>query len=187
MTGLKWCFMLIAIAMGSGCASTGKSPDERRNAILIMKSDALGDLYTQKPHTRAQISNAPGYAVFSNANLNVILASFGGGFGVVKNNLTGEHTFMKMAEVGIGPGAGVKDFRIFMVFNTPQQMQQFIESGWTVGAQADAAAKTSDKGAAVGGEAVMNNITVYQLTESGLALQATIKGSKFWRDDSLNH
>ena len=29
-------------------------------------------------------------------------------------------------------------------------------------------------------------MTIYQLTESGLALQATIKGTRFWKDDALN-
>jgi len=50
----------------------------------------------------------------------------------------------------------------------------------------DAAAKTSDKGAAIGGEIVIDGITIYQLTEAGLALQATIKGTKFWKNDKLN-
>jgi len=55
-----------------------------------------------------------------------------------------------------------------------------------LGVNADAAAKASEKGAAVGGEATFDNITVYQLTESGLALQATVKGTKFWQDSELN-
>jgi hypothetical protein len=32
----------------------------------------------------------------------------------------------------------------------------------------------------------LGNITVYQLTESGIALQATLKGTKYWTDDDLN-
>ena len=65
-------------------------------------------------------------------------------------------------------------------------MKYFLEHGWALGAQADAAAKASDKGAAVGGELTIDNITIYQLTEAGLALQATVKGTKYWKDDSLN-
>jgi hypothetical protein len=53
-------------------------------------------------------------------------------------------------------------------------------------ADGGAAAKASDKGAAVGGEILVANVTIYQLTESGLALQATVKGSKYWKDDALN-
>ncbi len=61
-----------------------------------------------------------------------------------------------------------------------------MDVGISVGGQADAAAKAGDLGAAVGGEAIMDNVTVYQLTQSGLALQATIKGTRYWIDSSLN-
>jgi len=65
-------------------------------------------------------------------------------------------------------------------------MERFIRSGWEFGGHADAAAKAGDKGAAVGGEILADNMTIYQLTESGLALQATVKGTKYWKDDELN-
>jgi lipid-binding SYLF domain-containing protein len=175
--------LILALA---GCATTGDTPQEQRQSIQQMKNRTLTDLYKLKPDVRAQISSAPGYAVFSNANVNLILASFGGGYGVAKNNKTGRHTYMKMGEVGLGLGMGVKDFRIVFVFHTEQRMKDFVESGWAFGAQADAAAKASDKGGAVGGEFTVVNMTLYQLTESGIALQATIKGTKFWKDDELN-
>jgi lipid-binding SYLF domain-containing protein len=151
-----------------------------------MKNEVLSDLYKIRPDVKAQISRAPGYAVFSNVNINVILASFGGGHGVVKNNRTGKYTFMKMGEVGLGLGIGAKDFRAVFVFHNTTVMNRFVEQGWAFGAQADAAAKASEKGAAVGGEITVDNITIYQLTETGLALQATIKGTKYWKDDALN-
>ncbi len=171
----------------NGCTTTrGASKAEKQQAILEMKNQTLEQLFKIKPHTKAQIFAAPGFAVFSNANINIILASFGGGYGVVKNMGTGQHTYMNMGEVGIGLGLGAKDFRIVMVFDSQQVMDKFVNQGWVFGGQADAAAKASDKGAAVGGEAVFNGITVYQLTETGLALQATVKGTKYWKSDELN-
>ena len=169
-----------------GCVTNANTPQQKRQAIQDMKAETLTRLYNLKQGTKAQIKSSPGYAVFSNANVNVILASFGGGYGVVTNNRSGQVTYMKMGELGLGIGAGVKDFRVVMVFDSEKALENFIENGWTIGGQADAAAKASDKGAAVGGEAVVNGITVYQLTESGLALQATIKGTKFWKDSELN-
>ena len=179
--------IMFALFIG-GCATTGggKTPAEKRQSILTMKNEVLSDLYKLKPDVKAQISSGPGYAVFSNANINIIFASFGGGYGVVKNNKTGKHTFMKMGEVGVGLGLGAKDFRVVFVFHSADSMNRFVEHGWAFGAQADAAAKAGDKGAAVGGEATVDNITIYQLTETGLALQATIKGTKYWKDASLN-
>ncbi len=176
----------IAIMIG-GCVTIGnKTFSKKQQSILDMKSEALSDLFKVKPDVKSQISSAYGYAVFSNININVIFASFGGGRGVVKNNKTGKHTFMKMGEVGIGIGMGVKDFRAVFVFHSTDSMNRFIEDGWAFGAQADVAAKANEKGEAFSGEAIIDNISVYQLTKNGLALQATVKGTKFWKDDSLN-
>lgn len=178
--------MLLALILG-GCATTGSvTPGEKRQAILSMKNEVLSDLYKLKPDVKTQLSRAPGYAVFSNANINIVLASFGGGQGVVRDNLSGKYTYMKMGEVGVGLGLGAKDFRLVFIFHTSDAMDRFVESGWALGAQADAAAKADDKGAAVGGEVTVDNMTIYQLTEAGLALQATVKGTKFWADDELN-
>ena len=175
------------VAVLSGCVTSGHTTNsEKRQAILDMKHDVLSELYNIRPEVKSKIAAAPGYAVFSNANLNLVLASFSGGQGVVKDNNTGRHTYMKMGEAGIGFGLGVKDFRAVFVFHNRNTMNNFIDSGWEFGAHADAAAKAGDKGGAVGGEILLDGVTVYQMTESGLALQATVKGTKYWKDTQLN-
>ena len=77
-------------------------------------------------------------------------------------------------------------FRAVFVFHDVATMEQFINTGWEFGAHADAAAQAGDMGGSVGGEVVLDNITIYQMTESGLALQATVKGTRYWKDDELN-
>jgi lipid-binding SYLF domain-containing protein len=179
--------LLLVALLGVACATTGgDSPAEKRQAVQSMRQDVLTKLYQVRPDARNRVQSAPGYAVFSNANVNLIFASFGGGYGVVRDNRSGRDVYMKMGEVGIGLGLGVKDFRAVFVFRDRATMDRFINSGWEFGAHADAAAKTTDRGGAVGGEVVIDNITIYQLTEAGLALQATVKGAKFWKDDELN-
>lgn len=178
---------MILLLFITGCATTGgNTKTEKRQAIINMKNEVLAELYKIKPDVKSQIAKAPGYAVFSNANVYLFFASIGGGHGVVINHKTGKQTFMKMGEVGVGLGLGVKDFRGVFVFHNTETMNRFIEQGWAFGGQADAAAKASDKGAAIGGEITVDNITIYQLTEAGLALQATVKGTKYWKDDFLN-
>jgi len=178
--------LAMALLVGA-CATTGGStPQEKREAVMSMRSQVLADLYRIKPHTKAEIASAPGYAVFSNANVNIIFASFGGGYGVVRDNRTRRDEFMKMGEAGIGLGLGAKDFRAVFVFRSRPALERFVNSGWEFGGHADAAAKAGDKGGAVGGEAVIDDITIYQLTETGLALQATVKGTKYWKDSELN-
>lgn len=112
-----------------------------------MKQEVLSELYQIRPDARLKIANAPGYAVFSNANVNLVLASFSGGQGVVKDNIIGNHAYMEMGQAGIGLGRGVKDYRAVFVFHDNSTMNSFINSGWEFGAHADAAAKAGDKGA----------------------------------------
>ncbi|GLX78009.1 hypothetical protein tinsulaeT_13490 [Thalassotalea insulae] len=178
---------LILLLVLSSCASMGEgSVAEKRQKILQMKDQVLTQLFSKKPDTRSQLNSAPGYAVFSNANINLIFLAAGTGYGVVKDMSSGRHTYMNMAEGGVGLGLGAKDYRIVMVFHTKDAMTHFIENGWSFGGNADAAAKAGKKGASVEGEAYYGDVTVYTFTESGLALQATIKGTKFWKDKDLN-
>lgn len=185
ISGIICLFLVIFMA---GCASKGSGPSEKRANINKERQEILNTLYKTEPQARKQILTAPGYGVFSNINVNIIFASFGGGYGVVRDNKTGEDTYMRVGEAGIGLGAGAKDYRLVFVFHNEWALKRFIEKGWNFGAQADAAAKSTDKGGSYGGEdSISESITVYQITETGLALQATIKGMKFWKDDSLNY
>lgn len=184
-TRLKVLISALLTLLLVACAG-GSTRQEKIDGIQYMKNDVLSDLYAAKPNIKAQVESAAGYGVFSNANVYVIIASFGGGYGVVHNNRTGAETYMKMGEAGLGLGAGVKDYRLVFVFHTQEALDYFVTNGWSFGGQADAAAKAGEMGGAVGGEIVVNNITVYQLTDAGLALQATVKGTKYWRDGSLN-
>jgi hypothetical protein len=72
------------------------------------------------------------------------------------------------------------------VFNNAEKFNQFVENGWSFGGQADAAIKADEKGGALGGKVLLSDVTVYQITETGLALQATIMGTRYWRDSNLN-
>ena len=133
-----------------------------------------------------KIKDAAGYGVFSNANVNLLIASAGSGYGVVVNNKTNERTYMKMALGGVGLGLGVKDYRVVMIFPKAETMEKFITEGWEVGGHADAAAKAGDKGAEGSKQGAIGDIETYSFTEAGLALQATLAGSKYWKYDELN-
>lgn len=163
------------------------SPSEDRAAIQKMRKETLARLYKVHPAAHAAIQGSAGYAVFSNVGINLILLSAAGGSGVAHDNATGKDIYMKMVSGGVGFGLGVKDFRGIFVFSTREKLDQFVNSGWEASAQADAAAKAGDKGgAAAGAITVAPGVTLYQLTENGLALQATIQGTKYFKSDTLN-
>jgi lipid-binding SYLF domain-containing protein len=165
----------------------GENPDEERQTIQKMRQDTLKNLYTYHPAAEQSVANAVGYAVFSNIGINLLLLSTANGYGVAHNNETGKETYMKMWSGGVGIGIGVKDFRGVFVFTTKDAFETFVESGWQAGAQADAAAKSGESGGAADSAIdVGPGVELYQLTENGLALQATIQGTKYWKNDDLN-
>lgn len=180
-------FASVFFLLGLVGTAQSSTPAEQRSEIQKMRSATLADLYRVHPAARAHIQKAAGYAVFSNVGINLILFSAAGGSGVTRNSKSGHDTYMKMVSGGVGFGLGVKDFRGVFVFSTVDKLDQFINSGWEANAQADAAAKAGDKGGAFAGAiTVAPGVTLYQLTKNGLALQATIQGTKYYKNDDLN-
>jgi len=182
-------FAVLAFMLASaGPALAGKGTiEEQRSAVLKMRDEVLAELYQRDPSVKQKVNKAEGYAVFSNVGVNLIFASVAGGKGVVADR-KGKEVFMKMASGGIGLGLGVKDFRAVFVFRSKAKLQQFVEKGWDFGAQADAAAQSGDKGgAAAGAVSAVPDVDVYQITKNGIALQATLQGTKYWRDADLNN
>ncbi len=183
--------LVSAIMMMSGlvgCVSPGgDTVAEKRQAAQDMRAKTLAKLYQIHPGARIRIDKAAGYAAFSNINVNLILLSAGSGWGVAHDRASGRDTYMRMVSGGVGFGLGVKDFRGVFVFDDRKSMEWFVNDGWDASGQADAAAKAADKGGAWAGSVdVAPGIHLYQMTENGLALQATVQGTKFWKDDSLN-
>ena len=185
---LKIILSLAIIVVIAGCGPRGNlTIAEKRQAVMDMEKETLERLYKEAPDTKEKIANSAGYGTFSNANVNLIFASAGGGYGVVVDNATGKRTYMKMALGGVGLGLGVKDYRVVMIFKDKSTLDKFVESGWDFGAHADAAAKAGETGGEVSGEGdIRSGIDVYSMTKSGLALQATLAGTKYWKDDKLN-
>ena len=168
-----------------------ETPADKRKEIQEMRAETLADLYKYQPQAKGEIKSAAGYAVFSNFGMNLFLVSTARGGGVAHDKATGKDTYMKMFSAGGGIGLGVKDFRGIFIFQTKGALENFINSGWQAGGQADADAKVEDEGVSAGSVAgtaldVAPGVRFYQLTETGLALQATIQGTKYYKDDDLN-
>ncbi len=179
---------LLSMALLTGCMSPkGETAEEKRQSVEQMRSETLADLYEVHPYAQAQIAEAAGYGVFSSIGVNLFLLSTASGWGVVHDNGAGDNTYMKMYSAGIGLGLGVKDFRGVFIFTERRALDRFVEQGWQAGAQADAVAKAEEKGDGFAGAVdVAPGIKLYQITENGLALMATIQGTKYWKNDDLN-
>jgi len=171
----------------TGFLGGNQTPEEERKEILEMRKTTLNDLYKELPGSKEAIENSVGYAVFSNIGINLLVVSTANGSGIAHDKETGKDTFMKMFSAGVGIGLGIKDFRGIFVFTTQEAFDNFVNTGWQAGAQADAAAVSDEKGDAIAAAIdVAPGIKLYQLTETGLALQASIQGTKYWKNDDLN-
>jgi hypothetical protein len=97
---------------------------------------------------------------------------------------------MAMGSPGGGVGMGYKDLSVVFIFKNADVLNKFMENGWQFGGEADATAKAGDKGAAASKEAAAdtgaNLFEIYQLTDTGVALQATVAGTKYWKDKEPN-
>ena len=164
-------------------AENNKAKQERRQK----NSEILNKLYKYDPKSKKMIQRSYGYATFTNFGVNLILLSAEGGKGLAYNNKTKKYTYMNMASGGLGFGLGVKEFIIIFLFQNKKVFDNFVDSGWEANAQVDIAAKAGKNGGAINAAiTVAPGIRLYKLTKNGIALQATIQGTKYWKDDDLN-
>jgi len=186
MKSLKIILVFLLSIFLISCAKDA-TPDAQRKELLSESQATLSMLYKTHPESKAKIAGAYGYATFQNFGLNLFLISTERGSGVAHNNQTGQNIYMNMFSGGVGVGLGAKDFRAIFIFDNQQVFNSFVEDGWEANAQADAAAKSGEDGGAYDGAiTVQPGITLYKLTKNGLALQATVQGTKYWKDDDLN-
>ena len=179
--------VIAATFLATGGASGKDSKAQQKEKVRKMASQTLAELYKLHPAAQGAVQKSAGYAVFSNMGVNLLVLSTAHGSGLAVNSKTKQETFMKMLSAGVGIGAGVKDFRAIFVFEGEKALTDFINSGWDAGGQADAAAKAGKEGGAYSGAtSVAPGVWVYQITKNGLALQATLQGTKYSKDDDLN-
>jgi hypothetical protein len=141
----------VVLGMGTAVAAprlvfAAKKEDDQAD-VRKDADQALAAVYKLQPSARKAVQSAAGYAAFSNFGMKILVAGSGTGKGVAVNNKTKAVTYMRMAELQAGIGFGVKKFQLLWVFDTEDALNKFINSGWEIGAQATASAKSGEKGA----------------------------------------
>lgn len=184
-------FLILAFGISIGHSGTALAKDSKKQGqqteIRNMAKETLARLYKKQPAAKKIIGASAGYAVFSNFGMKIFLFGGGSGKGVVVDKATKKETFMKMIEAQVGIGMGVKKFRQVWVFKSKKSLDGFINSGWQLGGQGTAAAKSGSQGGDLAGAISVDvDILLYQLTGDGLALELTGKGTKYYKDDDLN-
>jgi lipid-binding SYLF domain-containing protein len=171
---------------GTAGAQASKK-DQKRQEVRKTARETLNWLYKVHPSAKKAIEGAAGYAAFSNFGMKIFVAGGGSGSGLAVNNKTKKETFMKMIEAQAGFGMGIKKFRVVFVFETQKALDDFVNSGWEFGGQTTAGGAVEGQGASITGAiSVAPGVWMYQLTDTGLAVELTAKGTKYYKDSDLN-
>ena len=129
--------VVVALAFAHPVLAQDAKKAEKQAAIRKEAQATLDKLYQTHPAAKSMIPKAAGYAAFDNFGMNLFLLSTAKGKGIAVANQGKNETFMKMLSVGGGLGIGVKDFRVVFVFESPQALENFINSGWDADAHAE--------------------------------------------------
>jgi lipid-binding SYLF domain-containing protein len=202
--------LLVCLVAPLGCLSRpkGETVAEKRAYVREMRDDVFKEFFAADPALRKRVQSAAGYGAFSNTGIKIMVLGTGHGYGLVHDNATGKETFMRVSELGGGVGMGVKNFRALFVFQTQAALRSFLDTGLAVGGKAEASAMAQDVGASTGAQTGVSSagvsggasgkaggitkqslgagVEVYQLTKTGVALEAMVSGTKYWKDPELN-
>ena len=159
-----------------------------RAEIDELSTKALENLYKKIPSAKQVIENCYAYATLSNTGTKLGLFGDAHGRGVAINKTTEEKVYMRMKELGIGLGLGVKEYDLIFIIATEKAWESFISGDVKFASSAEAAAGDGKTGGAFEGASIAGNgIWVYQMTKKGLALEASIKGTKIYPYKKLNN
>ncbi len=173
-----------ALAQSNNQKAEELTPEEKeaeRSARLKLAETALEKLYKLTPEARQEIEQAAGYAVFDITAIYAILFVGQKGKGVMVDNATKKPTFMLSVRAGTGPGVGRQRLYQVFVFKSKEAMSQFTLAGGLGG----------DIGASVsaGKDGMVRSfnptISIYQVPESGLAVQASWGGTVYSVDNQI--
>ena len=189
MTALVLCLMTTAVF----AADTDKSEKEQakivkeRAEIDELSAKALANLYEKVPSAERVIDNCYAYATLSNTGMKLGIFGDAHGRGLAVNNETGECLYMRMKEMGIGLGLGVKEYDLIFVIGTEAAWNSFISGDIKFASSAEATANDGVTGDSIEGASIAaKGVWVYQMTKKGLSLDASIKGTKIYPDKKLN-
>ena len=179
--------LLCMLTATSFAATSQEKINKERAEIDNLSVQALHRLYAKVPSAENVINSCYAYATLSNTGMKLGLFGSAHGRGLAVNNQTGEKVYMRMQEMGVGLGLGVKEYDLIFVIGTEKAWNAFIAGDIKFASSADASASDGEAGGAIEGASIAaNGVWVYQMTKKGLALEASINGTKIYADKKLN-
>ena len=175
------CLAPMAPASAQDAQPSAEAREAERSARLKLATEGLDKLYRLQPDARAAVAKGAGYAVFEVNSIYAIMFVGQKGQGVLFDNATKKPTFMLSTRLGTGPGVGKQKVYQVFVFKNKSALEQFVLAG-EAGGDLGASVSTGTGGMT---RSFNPSIDIYQIPESGMALQASWGGTVYTVDDQL--
>jgi lipid-binding SYLF domain-containing protein len=164
---------LAALALATGCTTTGKQSDELSTNV----KDATADFMHSDDTLAATLANASGYAIFPNVNSGAAFIGAAAGRGELfeKGN---RHPLGDVAlnQVTVGAQAGAEVYSELIIFQDPVALENFKHANFQFAGQATAVAAAEGVSANAKYE---QGVIILTLAQGGLMTQASIGGQTF--------
>jgi len=157
-------------------------PAQTKREIDAVAKSTLDTVLAQGKGAKALYEKSYGYAVFDSRKASLLLTT-GKGIGVAVRKDSGARTYMHVATAGVNIGAGVQFYQGLFLFENKAAFDAFVDKGW----QADATASAKLGRKALEAQAKFTNgMAYYQVSDTGIMLDADITGTKYWKSKELN-
>jgi lipid-binding SYLF domain-containing protein len=177
-----------AVAVGKSVSGTAKEiagtndPRATRREIDAVAASTLSNVVASSAGARELFEKSYGYAVFDSRKASFLITT-GRGVGVAIRKSDVKKTYMHVASAGVNVGAGLQFYQGLFLFETADAFNRFINQGW----QADATAgATLGKTTLEAQAKFTNGMAYYQISETGVMLDADLTGTKYWKSKELN-
>ena len=164
--------------------SNEATPEETRARLDAMASEILERLLAENEDARTLYALSAGYAVFDTRRVSVFPVSAAYGRGVAVS-LDAQRTYMNMSTGGVGVAFGIGGFetQFVILFETPQDLEPFINTGVDAKADWGLMAGESTESDTV---RYIDGRSYYILSKTGWRVNANAEGTKFWKSPELN-
>jgi lipid-binding SYLF domain-containing protein len=158
------------------------NPMETKKEIDAVALRTVDAVTAHSKDAKELFEKSYGYAVFDSRKASILITT-GKGIGVAVRKDSGERTYMHVASAGVNVGAGVQFYQGLFLFENKASFDAFVDKGW----QADATAAANLGKTSLEAQAKFTNgMAYYQISETGIMLDADITGTKYWKSEELN-
>ena len=181
--------LLLLVFYLGGCATTIPVEEraQKREDINRIAEETITALVEKNPELQDKVDASVGYFVAQVSAVSATVIGGGAGIGVLYNKEDSTRTYMNVSRYDLGMGVGVRKFRILLLFNEREALEDFLRGGWDTAMGAETAGGSEGAVAATASKMDQFDVSVHFLTDSGAHLAASLRLLKVSMNYDLTH